>query len=282
MPRSCCEIFEGTRKTILEQTQNYVSNYLHHFVGGKNPEDDKANFQTLMKIIREGVLLGPSPLPKVEGRAQFLFDPRKPINFRKESNFFSPYVCFCDIPSSQITIHTQKYGKFGISFSKEFLIQKGASPVIYIPEQAITRESVLFRGEQKFLDEQNRSYKKIKDNSQEATLKKIDYFDAVVSHYIKDESIHTRQYVSKDKSKKELMGFYTFIMRHFFCQIKWFNDSLPEDDPSNFYMEREWRCIGDIAFKEEDIQEVFVHPDYLQRLKKENLVSTKKIKSLEI
>jgi hypothetical protein len=43
-----------------------------------------------------------------------------------------PIVCFCDIPISRLTEHTDFYGKFGIGMTKEWGINKGLNPVIYV------------------------------------------------------------------------------------------------------------------------------------------------------
>ena len=42
-------------------------------------------------------------------------------------------VCFCDIPVDDLDIHMEKYGQFGIAFQKEFLLDQGALPVVYVP-----------------------------------------------------------------------------------------------------------------------------------------------------
>ncbi len=42
-----------------------------------------------------------------------------------------PMVCFCDIPLSQISEHTDDYGFYAIAMSKEWARDRGVSPVIY-------------------------------------------------------------------------------------------------------------------------------------------------------
>ncbi len=42
-------------------------------------------------------------------------------------------TCFCDIPLSRITEHTQFYGKYGIGMTKEWGLKNGLNPVVYFP-----------------------------------------------------------------------------------------------------------------------------------------------------
>lgn len=42
-----------------------------------------------------------------------------------------PMVCFCDIPLSQTTEHTNDYGYYAIAMSKVWAKNKGVSPVLY-------------------------------------------------------------------------------------------------------------------------------------------------------
>lgn len=40
--------------------------------------------------------------------------------------------CFCDIPLSRITEHTDFYGSYGLGITRDFAMKNGFSPVIYI------------------------------------------------------------------------------------------------------------------------------------------------------
>ena len=42
-------------------------------------------------------------------------------------------ICFTEIRLSQAQTHAERYGKLGIGFTREFIMNKGGRPVIYIP-----------------------------------------------------------------------------------------------------------------------------------------------------
>ncbi len=45
-------------------------------------------------------------------------------------------ICFCDIPISRSGVHTEQYGRYGISVKKEWAIRNKANPVIYLSPQS--------------------------------------------------------------------------------------------------------------------------------------------------
>ena len=78
-------------------------------------------------------------------REDFLFDIlengfwprycREDIGWAKNKNFefcAYPMVCFCDIPLSKISEHTEFYGEFGIGMTKEWAIKHELSPIWYV------------------------------------------------------------------------------------------------------------------------------------------------------
>jgi len=44
-----------------------------------------------------------------------------------------PMTCFCDIPISRISDHTDFYGEYGIGLTKEWGFRNGLAPIIYTP-----------------------------------------------------------------------------------------------------------------------------------------------------
>ncbi len=48
-------------------------------------------------------------------------------------------LCFTEIRLSQAKSHSQRYGKLGIGFNRDFIANKGGRPVIYLPWEAKAR-----------------------------------------------------------------------------------------------------------------------------------------------
>ncbi len=45
-------------------------------------------------------------------------------------------LCFTEIRLGQAQVHAKRYGKLGLGFSRDFIMNKGGRPVIYIPFEA--------------------------------------------------------------------------------------------------------------------------------------------------
>lgn len=60
------------------------------------------------------------------------------LNFR----IAIPMVCFCDIPLSQISEHVEKYGRYAIGIKKNWAIEQGVTPVLYVHENSVIPRAI--------------------------------------------------------------------------------------------------------------------------------------------
>ena len=213
--------------------QRYISSELAHFVG--RGLDKNAQYKILLKILKEGWITHPPHDPKIKGS----YNIYQGASFSDNKMFNPDMVCFCDIPIADIGLHISKYSPFGLSFEKDFIIQKGGSPVFYIPRQAW----VYF------------------DN-----VEKDQYFDVMV------EGLH--EYFDKiqlnfPELKKKERAYSYFIYTQLFSYIKFYDQSLPDDHEENFYMEREWRVFDNLNFSFKDIKSIFMPKEYSKRFRKD-------------
>jgi hypothetical protein len=66
-------------------------------------------------------------------------------------------LCFTEIRLSQAKTHADQYGKLGIGFTRDFIMNKGGRPVIYVP----------FRANNRLLEESIKNvYEKSKPNTE--------------------------------------------------------------------------------------------------------------------
>ena len=60
------------------------------------------------------------------------------LNFR----IAIPMVCFCDIPLSQISNHVEKYGKYAIGLKKDWAVEQGVTPVLYVHNNSVIPRTI--------------------------------------------------------------------------------------------------------------------------------------------
>jgi hypothetical protein len=110
--------------------QRYVSNELTHFVGRSLQTADE-QFRLLTANILTSGKLGTLP----DGSFQVCADGSTHPTSNEMVHY--PMVCFCDIPVPDLTLHMEKYSRFGLALKKAFLIPKGARPVFYVPRMTL-------------------------------------------------------------------------------------------------------------------------------------------------
>jgi hypothetical protein len=130
-----------------------------------------------------------------------------------------------------------KYGRFGLSFLKRFLIAKGANPVMYVAKKS---QALAFGlpGTRSGYEVWSRD-KVFKGNRQE--------FEDL-----------------REKLPEPQRYFLDLLV---FAFIKYFDDSASDEHKANVYMEREWRVIGDVSFTLTDVHRVFMPERYAERFR---------------
>lgn len=228
-------------------TQRYVSDELTHFVGRQQPNDE-ARYALLVRILRGGFLTADPESPqaknRLEGVVAYRYSPHAP--FSDPESYSIDCVCFCDIPVPDLSLHMDKYGRFGIAFRKPFLIKKGASPAFYWASNALARG----RSRREYLDAMVANFHWL-----------IDRLRAEFPAPTDSETV--------PEISDRLERLFDFVNQYVLCFIKLFDDALPDNDPANFYMEREWRVPGSVAFGLADIHRVIFPKEVAERFRRD-------------
>jgi hypothetical protein len=225
----------------------YTSNELFHFVGRRSPDDDEANYQILLKVLRKGSVSHPP-----HGRDRGIVSHN--IDFTKRliagELLVSTITCYCDIPVDHLPLHVKKYGRFGLSFTRDFLIRYGARPVSYFPYSQSDAGDAL--GGRLLLSDIEVVFRAFHHN--------------VLNHRVKGR-IPTRAISEPPKTPEAtLAALDNVLVEHFLAFIKPFDADLPDDHPENYYLEREWRKFGNLIFKPEDVSRVVLASGFEDRL----------------
>ena len=236
--------------------QRYVSSELAHFVGKRLEVEEQ--YRLLVKILGEGWLSHPPHTPNISGNLIV----NASAGFSSNHEYNPQMVCFCDIPIADLGIHVSKYSPFGLSFSKDFIVQKGGCPVFYIPLQSRVRAFTPI--DQRDSDWWVRVQQSGKIDDLEVSGPKSEYFDRMMQGYL---SLMQSLVKSHDPfaglpgntpgslSLYELQRFLDF---HVFSFIKFYDHEAADDNDDNHYLEREWRVLGNIEFSLGDVQTVFM------------------------
>jgi len=72
-------------------------------------------------------------------------------------------------------------------------------------------------------------------------------------------------YAAEEISLSDRMAFHEFFGYYVFGFIKFFDDAAGDEDLNNFYMEREWRVLGNMRFALDDVYRVILPEPYAER-----------------
>jgi hypothetical protein len=224
--------------------QRYVSPELTHFVGRRLSEDQQ--YLLLVNDILKGGCLKFPPIDDrqctegLSGSSLPLVGGTPMPDLDDTEAGYSRVVCFCDILVGDLEIHMSKYGRFGLSFLKRFLIAKGANPVLYVAKKS---QALAFG-----LPDTQSGY----------------------DVWARDKVFKENIQAFSDKYLGELPQPQKYFLDLLvFGFIKYFDDSASDEHRANVYMEREWRVIGDVSFALEDVHRVFMPERYAERFQED-------------
>jgi len=238
----------------------YVSTELTHFAGRGLPEGDQ--YAVLLSILRTGHLRGP-------GYQQGVHVMHPYASMCGNDMYVPTVVCFCDIPSGSLGIHMAKYSQFGLSLRKDFLVQQGANPVFYVVRDSFVEpnawpQSLPVPRPAQVLDPYDQAI------AQPALVTKCAYFDVMLqmlhSALTIEMAVMAHGGQQGTNAYRRLSDLNSFLSLQLMAFVKFFDHSLPAEDAANYYMEREWRVLGDVHFTLRDIARVIVPKAYRARL----------------
>jgi hypothetical protein len=229
----------------MSEAPGYTSRELFHFVGFRHPYQDQENYQTLKKILTDECI---SHHPHIKGPGET----RITINWDADllmGEFLVPTVtCFADIPFEHLAIHTKKYGRFGLSVERTYLVLHDARPVTYVPYFPGDSGSIAGAALINALRDTYRAF-------QILVVDKLDS-QPVLGHgriiSTPDEAITA----TRNRFAIDILAF-----------LKPFDTTLADDHLENFYMEREWRKFGNFQLRTDCVQRIVVAREYVDRSK---------------
>lgn len=227
----------------------YTSKELFHFVGHNHPNDDERNFEKLKNILSDCCV---SHYPHENNWGAVSHKVYWDKSLIKEELIVPTVTCYADIPWDSLSIHVEKYGRFGLSLPKDLLIKYGARPVMYIP---MRHDDWAGKSGETLLKDLEAVYK----GYHEQVSSKLTNFNGVSSRSLGKVPNTEHEAIEAIESVfvKDLLGY-----------IKPFNSHLDERHSDNFYMEREWRKLGNMKFSPDDVCKVIIAEGYLDRMKK--------------
>ena len=212
------------------------SEEFYHFVGRKTPNDHDKNLSTLRLILGSGYVHGGGPHHRITSS----------LRETLTTGMVVPDIaCFCDIPFSGLGVHVAKYGKFGLSFDRHWLVYQGARPVMYFPYRSDDAGSVFGQGLLQDI---------------EVTYRALHNFFPPSEHERRSMGVPAKDPESAARAMR------TVALKDFLAFIKPYDSEKATDAGEYFYAEREWRAMGHVRFKPGDVQTVVVARGYRARL----------------
>jgi len=227
----------------MSDRQRYISSELTHFVGSALESNDE-RYKLLARILREGWITYPPHDKSTRTSKSLIINRTEKISDSTNKMYVPSMVCFCDIPIGDLHIHMEKYSRFGLAFDKQFIACNGGGPMYYVPKNAVP----------------------VWPESNDPEIKRKHVFDRSIKecYNLLDELICADNEWS-EKAKRVS----SFLGTNIFAFIRCFDHRLDDDDPDNYYFEREWRILGSLNFKMTDVSRILLPGKYARRFRED-------------
>jgi len=202
---------------LADYLQRFSTKTLWHFTGYQKSKEEA--YKRLVSIVKNKSLkvsekYTPIKMPSGENRLGY------------------GCSCMCDIPFKDLRIHTERYGYFGIAFTKESAILKGFfNPVLYMH-----KDHPLLRHVEPLLNELGKLA-----SPHERLGEALQEFLFILGTCVKRGDLLSPVHLDANKD---------------------------EDQENNFYYEREWRSAYEWNFSETDVVAVMLPQKYISEFKK--------------
>lgn len=112
---------------------------------------------------------------------------------RKIKNFVR--ICFTEIRLSQAKLHADRYGKLGIGFARDFILDKGGRPVIYVPYRSMPGSRLLEESIEKMSNKWLEAHvKRMSNGKSEDSNDYEDYYEEMEWRLVYDESSDNKHF----------------------------------------------------------------------------------------
>lgn len=220
----------------------YTSDALYHFVGRGSLDDDERTFSILLSVL-EGMCVSHPPHQVGWGVTRLVVNPSASII--RDSLVAPNIVCFCDIPLDSMAIHYTKYGRFGVGIDRSYLARYGCRPVMYFPYRPDDRGTAYGRC---LIEDIEAKYRKLYELADAEDVEEY-------SRSMGEVPEHAQMSCIEDAFSKDFLAF-----------VKAYDYTLPKEHADCFYMEREWRRIGNVMFTEDSLRQVVIPRAFRERL----------------
>ncbi|TMO66712.1 hypothetical protein CWC18_02760 [Pseudoalteromonas aurantia] len=216
--------------------RKYICNELVHWTG--RGQDDESAVKALTSICEDQIL-------RLSYCPNYVHDDYKPEE---------AMVCFTDIPLKYAREHCSKFGKFGIGFNKNKMIQYGANPALYTTGQHFDRIKKLGELLARMEDlEKDREWKE----------------DLEPYSFTEDETLAfqevtdlLQEYSYKNKDQSDYVTYYQREWRLTFRSLPFAGGSKPHEAGMSCFYVRDNKRYSIFKFNNEDVEFIVVPVRY--------------------